>query len=111
KPAAFASNAGNITQTLVQTPAMIKVFLPVARTVLTKSSLSHALTSPFRGTYTACGANCWISGISGPFGPFGSEAVVMTGIFKSVASFASIIVFDLNSVTLMSFTVWNKPAW
>ena len=35
-PAALASSAGNITQTLVQTPAMIKVFLPVARTFWTK---------------------------------------------------------------------------
>ena len=37
KPAAVASNAWIITQTLVQTPAMIKVNLPVARTALTKS--------------------------------------------------------------------------
>ena len=42
--------SGNMTQTLVQTPAMISVLRPVARTVLTKSSLSHALTSPLRGT-------------------------------------------------------------
>ena len=50
KPAALASSAGNITQTLVQTPAMISVFLPVARTALTKSSLSQAFTSPLRPT-------------------------------------------------------------
>src|SRR6266404_8570957 len=49
-PAAVASSAGNITQTLVHTPAMIKVFLPVSRTVLTNSALSQALTSPLRGT-------------------------------------------------------------
>ena len=29
---------------------MISVFLPVSRTVLTNSSLSHAFTSPLRGT-------------------------------------------------------------
>src|SRR5215467_13819151 len=45
-PAASASSAGNMTQTLVHTPPMIKVFLLVSRTVLTKSALSHALTSP-----------------------------------------------------------------
>src|SRR5215470_12943128 len=56
KPAALASSAGNMTQTLVQTPAMIRVFLPVLRTASTKSLLSHALTSPRRGTKTACGA-------------------------------------------------------
>src|SRR5262250_2988297 len=55
-PAAFASRAGNMTQTLVHTPAMISVFLPVSRTVLTNSALSQALTSPLRGTYTAWGA-------------------------------------------------------
>src|SRR5262245_9042833 len=57
KPAAVASSAGNMTQTLVQTPAMIRVFLPVSRTVWTKRLLSHALTSPLRGTKTACGAD------------------------------------------------------
>jgi len=40
----------------------------------------------------------------------GSDAVVMTGIFKSVASLASITVFARNSATLMSLTVWNRPA-
>src|SRR5215813_1612916 len=49
-PAALASSAGNMTHTLVQTPAMIKVFLPVCRTVLTYRALSQALTSPLRGT-------------------------------------------------------------
>src|SRR5215472_19154091 len=55
-PAAFASSAGNMTQTLVQTPAMIKVFRPVSHTVFTKRALSQEFTSPLRGTYTACGA-------------------------------------------------------
>src|SRR6266853_3127087 len=50
KPAALASRAGNMTQTLVHTPAMTNVFLPVSRTVLTNSALSQALTSPLRGT-------------------------------------------------------------
>src|SRR4030095_13303174 len=80
KPAALASSAGNATQTLVQTPAMISVFLPVARTALTKSSLSHALISPLRGTKTAWGAEAWISGISGPFGPSGTDADVINGM-------------------------------
>src|SRR5262249_56595395 len=91
-PAALASSAGNITQTLVQTPAMTSVFRPVSRTVLTKSSLSQAFTSPLRGTNVAWGAASWISGMSGPFGPLGSDAVVMTGIFSSAPSFASIVV-------------------
>src|SRR5262249_38063948 len=50
EPRRFASSAGNMTQTLVQTPAIISVFRPVSRTVLTKSSLSQAFTSPLRGT-------------------------------------------------------------
>jgi len=37
-------------------------------------------------------------------GPFGSEAVVMTGSFNRVASFASMVVLARNSATLMSFT-------
>ena len=49
-PSAFAWSAGNATHTLVQTPAMMSVFLPVARTAFLKSSLSHALISPLRGT-------------------------------------------------------------
>ena len=40
----------NMTQTLVHTPAMINVFLPVLRTALTNAALSQALTSPLRGT-------------------------------------------------------------
>ncbi|MGH6634141.1 MAG: cation diffusion facilitator family transporter, partial [Sphingopyxis sp.] len=40
---------------------------PVAFTAATKSGLSHALISPLRATYLACGALAWISGISGPF--------------------------------------------
>jgi hypothetical protein len=43
--------------------------------------------------------------MSGPLGPLGSEAVVMTGIFNSAASFASMIVLLRSSVTPMSFTV------
>ncbi len=39
-----------MTQTLVHTPAMISVFLPVSRTVFTNRALSQALTSPLRGT-------------------------------------------------------------
>ena len=49
--------------------------------------------------------------MSGPFVPFGSEAVVITGIFISVASLASITALDRSSATGMSFTVWNKPDW
>ena len=49
--------------------------------------------------------------MSGPFVPFGSDAVVITGIFINVASFASITVLERSSATLMSLTVWNRPAW
>jgi hypothetical protein len=73
--------------------------------------LSQAFTSPLRPTYSACGANWWISGISGAFGPLGSDAVVITGIFMRAASFASMIVLLRNSTMPMSFTVWNNPVW
>src|SRR5262245_3302463 len=98
-----------MTQTLVHTPAMIKVFLRVSRTVLTMSALSQALTSPVRGTYVACGAASWISGMSGPFGPSGTEAVVITGAFTIAATFANAVVLVRNSVMGMSFTFWNRP--
>ena len=39
--------------------------------------------------------------MSGPLGPFGSEAVVMTGIFRSVANLVSITVLARSSATLM----------
>src|SRR6516165_1593242 len=103
-PAALASSAGNITQTLVHTPPIIKVRLPVSCTVLTKSALSQALTSPLRGTWTACGAASWISGMGGPLGPSGTEAVVISGISSNAANFARAIVLDRNSATLMSLT-------
>jgi len=48
--AARESSAGNITQTLVQTPAMTRVLRPVDLTSATKASLSQAFTSPLRGT-------------------------------------------------------------
>jgi hypothetical protein len=43
--------------------------------------------------------------MSGPFVPLGSDAVVITGIFISLASFASITVLERNSATVMSLTV------
>ena len=72
-------------QTLVIVPAIISVLRPVAFTAATNSGLSRALISPLRATYCACGALAWISGISGPFGPCGTDAVVITGIFASEA--------------------------
>ena len=48
--------------------------------------------------------------MSGPFVPFGSEAVVITGIFISVASLASMTTFRRRSSIGTSLTVWNSPA-
>ena len=48
--------------------------------------------------------------MSGPFGPLGSDAVVMTGILSSVATLAISVVFARSSATLMSLTVWKRPA-
>src|SRR5688572_2923228 len=102
---------GKAMHTLVMVPAMMSCFLPVALTAATKSGLSHALISPRRATYFACGAYLWISGISGPFGPCGTEAVVMTGIFASEATFASVVAFARRVGIGMSPTVWNRPLW
>ncbi|MNH29471.1 hypothetical protein D3C79_897050 [compost metagenome] len=96
-------------QTLVMVPAMISCFLPVALTAATKSGLSQALISPLRATYCACGAFSWISGISGPFGPCGTDAVVITGILASVAILARAAARWRSSGIGMSPTVWNKP--
>ncbi|MNN45727.1 hypothetical protein D3C81_1600740 [compost metagenome] len=84
-PSAIAEIDGKATQTLVNTPAITNFFFPVFFTASTNAGVSHALTSPLRPTYTACGAFSWISGINGPLGPFGSDAVVITGIFSTVA--------------------------
>ncbi|MCY1285426.1 hypothetical protein D9M70_343610 [compost metagenome] len=97
--------------TLVMVPAMIRVFFPVFSTAATKSALSQALISPLRATYWACGAAWWISGINGPFGPWGTEAVVITGILARVAILARVMALARNSVIGMSFTVWNSPLW
>src|ERR1700741_3290810 len=101
--------AGKAMQTLVIVAPMIKVLRPVACTAPTKSALSHALISPLRATYLAWGAYLWISGMSGPFGPSGTEALVMTGIFARVAIFASVMAWVRKSAIGMSFTTWNKP--
>ncbi len=97
--------------TLVMVPAMISCFLPVAFTAATNSGLSQALISPLRATYWACGAASWISGISGPLGPCGTEAVVITGIFARVATLARVVALARSSVIGMSLTVWNRPLW
>src|SRR3989442_7463182 len=97
--------------TLVMVPAMISVLRPVALTAATKSGLSQALISPLRATYLACGAFSWISGISGPFGPCGTDAVVITGILHSVAILASAAAWARSLGIGMSFTVWNRPLW
>src|SRR3546814_12727197 len=93
---------GKAMQSLVIVPAIISVPRPVALTTATKSGLSHALISPRRATYWACGALAWISGISGPFGPCGTDAVVMTGILASVAIEASAPARDRSSGIGMS---------
>ncbi|MNE39508.1 hypothetical protein D3C80_1334660 [compost metagenome] len=95
--------------TLVMVPAMISCFLPVASTAATNSSLSQALISPLRATYLACGAASWISGISGPLGPCGTDAVVITGILARLAILARVTALARNSVIGMSLTVWNRP--
>ena len=46
--------------------------------------------------------------MSGPLGPLGSDAVVITGIFRSVASFASIATLARRSISGTSLTVWNR---
>ena len=98
-------------QTLVMVPAMIRVLRPVALTAATNSGLSQALISPRRATYCAWGALSWISGINGPFGPCGTEAVVMTGILLSVAMLARAAARARSSGMGMSPTVWNRPLW
>jgi hypothetical protein len=52
-----------------------------------------------------------MSGISGPLGPSGTDAVVMTGMFSSVATLASAVAFVRSSATPMSFTVCSRPLW
>src|ERR1700731_3093285 len=103
--------AGNAMHTLVIVPAIISVFLPVALTAATKSGLSQAFISPLRATYLACGAFAMISGIIGPFGPCGTEALVITGRCESVAILASAAARALSSGIGMSFTVWKRPLW
>ncbi|MNT82585.1 hypothetical protein D3C72_2223380 [compost metagenome] len=78
-------------------PAIISCFFPVAFTACTKSALSQALIWPVRATYCACGAFAWISGISGPFGPCGTEAVVITGMLASVAILARAVAWRRRS--------------
>src|SRR5262245_52129598 len=102
---------GKAMHTLVMVPAMMSCFFPVALTATTKSGLSQALISPRRATYFAWGANSWISGISGPFGPCGTDAVVMTGSFASVATLASVVTLARSVVIGMSPMVWNRPLW
>ncbi|MDT4822999.1 hypothetical protein FQZ97_562190 [compost metagenome] len=95
--------------TLVMVPAMISCLRPVASTAATKSGLSQALISPLRATYWACGAASCISGINGPFGPCGTEAVVITGICARLATLARVTALARSSGIGMSFTVWNRP--
>ena len=88
---------------------MISCLRPVAFTAATKSGLSQALISPRRATYLACGAFWWISGISGPLGTCGTEAVVITGILVSVAILASAEAWARTVVKGRSPMVWNRP--
>src|ERR1700754_2723896 len=100
---------GNAMHTLVMVPAMINVVRPVALTAATKSGVSHALICPLRATYFACGAYLCTSGIRGPFGPCGTDALVMTGILARLATLASVVTFARRTVISMSLTVWNSP--
>lgn len=98
-------------QTLVMVPAMMSCFLPVSFTACTNSGLSQALISPLRAMYFAWGAFWWISGINGPLGPWGTEAVVITGILASEAILARVLASMRKVVNGMSCTVWNRPLW
>src|ERR1700682_3185439 len=96
---------GKAMHTLVMVPAMMSCFLPVAFTAVTNSALSQALISPWRATYCACGAYLWISGIRGPLGPCGTEALVITGILAKLATLASVVALVRTSVKGMSWMV------
>src|SRR5262245_5567380 len=102
---------GKAMQTLVMVPAMMSCLRPVAFTAATNSGLSQALISPLRATYCACGADSWISGMSGPLGPCGTEAVVITGILARVATLARVMALARTSVKGMSLMVWKRPLW
>ena len=91
---------GNARQTLVSVAAITKVLRLVSSIALTKLGMSQALICPCRATYLACGATWWMSGISGPFGPSGTDAVVMTGIFSNVATLASAMTLRRRSLSL-----------
>jgi hypothetical protein len=52
-----------MTWTLVQTPAIMTVFLSISRTVWTKSSLSHALTP----------SSCYVDGVGSQFVDLGHQ--------------------------------------
>lgn len=71
-------------QTLVMVPAMINVLRPVAFTAATNSGLSGVDL-----TFTWNVLRMWRISVDlrdkGPFGPCGTEAVVITGIFAVVA--------------------------
>ncbi|MNE89219.1 hypothetical protein D3C80_1866090 [compost metagenome] len=69
------------------------------------------MISPLRAMYWAWGAASWISGINGPLGPWGTEAVVITGILARLAIFARVMALARSVVMGMSLTVWNSPLW
>jgi len=49
--------------------------------------------------------------INGPFGPCGTDAVVMTSSLQSVAILAGAAARSRRSGIGMSQTVWNRPLW
>ncbi|MNT27946.1 hypothetical protein D3C72_1635990 [compost metagenome] len=53
----------------------------------------------------------WISGINGPFGPSGTEAVVNVGMLARRDSLASAVTWPRSTCCSMSRTSWNKPLW
>jgi len=68
--------------------------------------------SPHRATYVL-GVRCVLVNlrINGPFGPCGTDAVVMTSSLQSVAILAGAAARSRRSGIGMSQTVWNRPLW
>jgi hypothetical protein len=77
--------AGKAMQTLVMVPAMIRLLAARGLHGGDEVGVVPGVDLALARHILAWGALAWISGISGPFGPWGTEAVVMTGSLASVA--------------------------
>src|SRR5207302_2183281 len=110
-PATRAVSVGKAMHTLVSVPAMSSVFRLVFSMASTHFGLSQALIWPVRAIKTASGLYWWISGMSGPFGPSGTEAVVKVGILARRATLASAHTWLRSVGWSMSRTSWNSPLW